>query len=174
MLARISLVISNWTGRPVFCCTTIARVLVSGPVTTLRILILTRSQPRSLLSMARSKSARSRMRLSRSRKNRIAQICLWVSGRLVRHAFRHSKLHARGWHNQIENGPCEFSSALIGLGRNVEGPYRTGADSDLSAFSCSRVSSRHSAAELEAEYPLSPPAPERHAVPCRSGHPRRL
>jgi len=51
---RTSLVISNWTGRLVFCWTTIARVLISGPTTTSRILILTRSQPRSLLSIARA------------------------------------------------------------------------------------------------------------------------
>ena len=48
---------------------------MSGPETNVPILIFTRSHPRSLLSMARSKSARSRNRPSRSRKNRIAQIC---------------------------------------------------------------------------------------------------
>ena len=47
------------------------------------ILIFIRSQPRSLLSIARSNKARSRTRPSRSRKKRTAQICFCVSGRLV-------------------------------------------------------------------------------------------
>src|SRR5436305_8931484 len=62
---------------------TIVRVLISAPETRSAILILTRSQPRSLLSIAKSKSVRSRRRSSRSRKKRTAQICFCVSGRLL-------------------------------------------------------------------------------------------
>ena len=92
------------------------------------------SAPARMLSMARSKSARSRMRLSRSRKNRIAHICFWGEDAWCRPAFRHSKLHARGWHHQIENGPCEVSLASIGRGRNIKGPFRKrGAESRMSA-----------------------------------------
>jgi hypothetical protein len=59
----------------------------SGPATKSQILIFARSQPRSLLSIARSNRARSRMRLSRSKKKRTAQICLCVSGRFVPTVF---------------------------------------------------------------------------------------
>jgi hypothetical protein len=82
-LARASVVISNWTGRPVFCWITMERVRISGPATSFPILTFTKSHPRSLLSMARSNRARSRMRPSRSRKKRIAQICRGVRARLA-------------------------------------------------------------------------------------------
>lgn len=54
-----------------------------GPATSVPILIFTKSQPRSLLSSARSKSARSRIRPSRSRKKRIDHICLIFRARLA-------------------------------------------------------------------------------------------
>jgi hypothetical protein len=78
----------RWSARigqvgPSFCWITIARVRTSSPATRSPILIFTRSHPRSLLSIARSNSARSRSRPSRSRKKRIAQICFCVRGRLV-------------------------------------------------------------------------------------------
>jgi len=47
------------------------------------ILIFNRSHPRSLLSIARSKSARSRSRCSRSRWKRIAHICRGFNGRFA-------------------------------------------------------------------------------------------
>jgi hypothetical protein len=39
-LARPSAISSSWTGLPVFCCTTIARDRISGPMTKLPILDL--------------------------------------------------------------------------------------------------------------------------------------
>src|SRR5690606_41771528 len=56
---------------------------MAGPATSVPILIFTRSQPRSLLSIAKSKSARSLILPSRSRKNRIDQICLTFNARLA-------------------------------------------------------------------------------------------
>ncbi len=52
----------------VFCWTMIARGFTEPPLTTSPILSFTRSQPRSLLSMARSSKARSLSRFSWSRK----------------------------------------------------------------------------------------------------------
>jgi hypothetical protein len=52
------------------------------PTTRLPILIFTRSQPRNLLSIARSNNAR-RKRPSRSRKNRMAHICRGFSARFA-------------------------------------------------------------------------------------------
>jgi hypothetical protein len=82
-LVRASAVISNWTGRPVFCWITIDLARMAGPATRVPILIFTRSQPRSLLSIARSNRARSLIRSSRSRKKRIDQICLTFSARFA-------------------------------------------------------------------------------------------
>jgi hypothetical protein len=79
----VSAVISNWTGLPVFCWTTIDRERIAGPDTSAPIFIFTRSQPRSLLSIAKSKSARSLIRPSRSRKKRIDQICLTFKARFA-------------------------------------------------------------------------------------------
>lgn len=56
---------------------------IVGPVTSVPILIFTRSHPRSLLSIARSKSARSRIRPSRSRKKRIDHTCLIFRARFA-------------------------------------------------------------------------------------------
>lgn len=75
--------ISNRTGRLVFCWITIARVRNSPPATRSPILIFTRSQPRNLLSIARSNSARSRSRCCRSKWKRIAQICRGFNGRFA-------------------------------------------------------------------------------------------
>ncbi|MET4691887.1 hypothetical protein ABIA13_006395 [Sinorhizobium fredii] len=70
-----------------------------GPVTRVPILILTRSQPRSLLSIARSNSARSLIRPSLSRKKRIAQIWRCFRGFLTptfRPAFQAGRPSAAG------------------------------------------------------------------------------
>jgi len=53
---------SNCTGRLVFCCTKIARGRMRAPLTGSSTSTVTRSQSRSLLSIARSKSAGSRRR----------------------------------------------------------------------------------------------------------------
>ena len=108
-LERASLISSNWTGRPVFCCMTIARVRISGPRTKVPILILTRSQPRNLLSIARSKSARSRSRRSRSRKNRISHICRHFSGRFVPTFLPAFQARQSGVAGSCENVPFRFS-----------------------------------------------------------------
>lgn len=49
--SRVGSVISNCTGRCVFCCSTIDRAATLSPWHTSRTRSLTRSQPRSLLSM---------------------------------------------------------------------------------------------------------------------------
>ena len=53
--SRVAAVISNCTGRWNLCCITIARVATCSPWQMSRTLRLTRSQPRSLLSMPRLK-----------------------------------------------------------------------------------------------------------------------
>jgi hypothetical protein len=103
-LARASEVISNCTGRPVFCWMTMDRARTAGPATSVPILIFTKSHPRSFLSIARSKSARSRMRPSRSRKKRIAQICRTFSALLAptfRPAFQTGRPLAAGSYCEI-------------------------------------------------------------------------
>jgi hypothetical protein len=70
---------SNWTGRPVFCCTTVALARTRPPLTRSPIRTMTTAQPRSLLSMARSNRARSPSRPSRSSRKRIAQTCCGFS-----------------------------------------------------------------------------------------------
>jgi len=60
----------------------VARLRIWPPLTTSPILILTRSQPRTLLSMTKSKSARSRSRRCSSRLKRIAQKSRGFNGRL--------------------------------------------------------------------------------------------
>ena len=54
---RVRSVISNWTGRLVFCCMTTARGAIWAPWVTSRTRSFTRSQARSLESMARLNSA---------------------------------------------------------------------------------------------------------------------
>lgn len=66
-LLRASAMISNCTGRPVFCWMTVARLRIVPPLTRSPMRSLTRSHPRNLLSIARSKRARSRSRLCSSR-----------------------------------------------------------------------------------------------------------
>ena len=101
--------ISNCTGRPVFCWTTMARVRISWPVTRVPILIFTRSQPRSLLSIARSNSARSLMRPSLSRKKRIAQIWRCFRGFLTPTFGRRSTPVDPVRQDHIVQYPFEFS-----------------------------------------------------------------
>ena len=64
MAARVWSVISNCTGRPVFFWTTVARSRTLPPTHTSSIFSRTRSQPLSLLSMARLNRVRSRRRSS--------------------------------------------------------------------------------------------------------------
>jgi len=81
-------------------------------------LILTRSQPRNLLSIAKSKSALSRRRRSRSRKKRIAHICPGFRGRsdflacIPCSAIGGGEIVARVSH-------FVSPSAMIGHGRNA-------------------------------------------------------
>ncbi len=79
-----SLRLSNWTGLPVFCWITIARERTRPPLTRSPILIFTTSQPLSLLSIARSNTARSRNRPSLFSQNLIAQTCWSFKARLAR------------------------------------------------------------------------------------------
>jgi hypothetical protein len=67
----------------VSCWTIIDLERIVGPATSVPILIFTKAHPRSLLSIARSKRARSLVLPSRSRKKRIDQICLTLSARLA-------------------------------------------------------------------------------------------
>jgi hypothetical protein len=110
MLVRADSSSSNWTGRPVFCCTTVARVRTRPPLTRSPIRILTTSQPRSLLSMAKSKRARSRSRPSRSNQKRIAHTCCGFSARLApasRPAFQGRLSRVAG-----SNSECPIASSL--------------------------------------------------------------
>lgn len=70
-------------GSSSLCWITIDRARMADRATSLPILILTRSQPRSLLSIARSKSAWSLIRPSRSRKERIDHIWRTFKARLA-------------------------------------------------------------------------------------------
>jgi hypothetical protein len=73
-------VISNWTGRPVFFWTIVARCRTLAPEQTSSNRSLTRSQARSLLSIDRLKIARSRLDLAISRRTRMDQTCLGSRG----------------------------------------------------------------------------------------------
>lgn len=78
--SRVIAVISNWTGLPVFCCITMAREAIWPPWDTSETRSLTRSQARSVESIARLNSARSRTFLRSCRRTRIAQMTLSLSG----------------------------------------------------------------------------------------------
>jgi hypothetical protein len=67
----VPLVISNCTGLPVFCCSTVALLETELPYATSDTLRLTRSQPRSLLSKAILNRAKSRVLPSSSSRIRI-------------------------------------------------------------------------------------------------------
>ena len=73
-------VISKCTGKPVFYCVMIARAMIWFPWEIYRNLSLTKSQPRSLLSIARLNKARSRIRYNSSRRILIDQISFSLSG----------------------------------------------------------------------------------------------
>jgi hypothetical protein len=73
-------VISNWTGRPVFFCTIVARRRTLAPEQISSTRSLTRSHARSLLSIAKLKIARSRLDRAISRRTRIDQTCFGSSG----------------------------------------------------------------------------------------------
>src|ERR1700712_4988693 len=70
----------NCTGRCVLCCITTARDATCSPWHTSRTLRLTRSQPRSLLSIPRLNSASSRTRLSICSRTLSAQMSLTLKG----------------------------------------------------------------------------------------------
>ena len=114
-MRRIIASSSNWTGRPVFCCTTIARVRIRPPLTRSPTQIFTTSQPRSLLSMARSNSTRSRSRRSRSSQKRIAQTCCGFSALLApsfRPAFQARRSREAGSYSECPI--IVLLSALVG------------------------------------------------------------
>jgi hypothetical protein len=114
-MRRIIASSSNWTGRPVFCCTTIARVRIRPPLTRSPTRIFTTSQPRSLLSMARSNSTRSRSRRSRSSQKRIAQTCCGFSALLApsfRPAFQARRSREAGSYSECPI--IVLLSALVG------------------------------------------------------------
>src|SRR6266436_6505749 len=73
-------VISNWTGRPVFFWTIVARCRTFTPEQTSSNRSLTRSQARSLLSIARLKITRSRLDHAISRRTRMDQTCFGSRG----------------------------------------------------------------------------------------------
>jgi hypothetical protein len=73
-------VISNWTGRPVFFWTIVARCRTLVPEQTSSNRSLTKSQARSLLSIARLKIARSRLDRAISSRTRMDQTCFGSRG----------------------------------------------------------------------------------------------
>lgn len=80
MASRVCSVISNCTGRCVFCCVTMAREAMRSPWQMSRTRSLTRSQARRLLSMARSNMARSRLHWPCCKSIRMAQMSLSFRG----------------------------------------------------------------------------------------------
>ena len=78
--SRVGSVISNGTGRPVFCWTTVARWRREPPGATSLTRSFTRSQPRSLASIPQSNKAKSRTRPVVLSCCRIAQTCLGLNG----------------------------------------------------------------------------------------------
>lgn len=78
--SRVIAVISKWTGLLVFCCITMAREAIWPPWDTSETRSLTRSQARSLESIARLNSARSQTLLRSCSRTRIAQMSLSFSG----------------------------------------------------------------------------------------------
>src|SRR5258705_1031159 len=72
--------ISNWTGRPVFFWTIGARCRTFNPEQTSSNRSLTKSEARSLLSIARLKIARLRLDRAISRRTRMDQTCLGSRG----------------------------------------------------------------------------------------------
>ena len=88
--------ISKRTGFCVLLCRTDARSLIWPDAMTSTTFILTKSQPRSLLSMARLKSARSRWFSASSSRTLIAQTCLGLRGRFwptIRPLFQAGEAH---------------------------------------------------------------------------------
>ena len=73
-------VISNWTGRPVFYWTIVARFRTFAPEQMSSNRSLTRSQARSLLSIARLKMTRSRLDRAISKRTRMDQTCFGSRG----------------------------------------------------------------------------------------------
>jgi hypothetical protein len=80
LLCQFQGIVSNCTGREVFCCMTMARAATRSPWQMSRTFSLTRSQARSLLSIPRSNSARSRARRNSWSLMRIAQISFSLNG----------------------------------------------------------------------------------------------
>jgi len=76
----VNSVISNWTGLLVFCCKIIARFEIWEPWQISLTFSLTRSLPRSLLSIAKLNNAKSRIFFVSSSLILIAQISLILSG----------------------------------------------------------------------------------------------
>ena len=123
MLERATSSNSNWTGRPVFCCKTVALVLTRPPLASSLIRIFATSQPRNLLSIVRSKSARSRRRRSWSSQNRIAQTCCGLSARFaptMRPAFHGRLSRVAGSNSECPilssswpDWPCGGSAACL-------------------------------------------------------------
>ena len=77
----VVVVISNWTGRPVFFCTIMTRSRIEPLVEISSMRSRTKSQPRSLLSIATLNRARSRKYPASSSRARIAQTCFGNKGR---------------------------------------------------------------------------------------------
>src|SRR5579872_2400357 len=98
---------------------TIDRLRTRPPETKSPIRIFTRSHPRSLLSIVRSNSARSRSRCSRSNMKRISQISFGLSGRLAPSFFPHSK-QVLAQQDRKTSVPSFFS-----VGRNWPAKKRT-------------------------------------------------
>lgn len=78
---RVTSVISNWTGRPVLSWVPTPRSRTREPEQMFSALRRTKSEARSLLSIARLKRARSRGEPDISRRTRIDHTCLGNSGR---------------------------------------------------------------------------------------------
>lgn len=110
-VSRVCSVISNWTGRSVFCCITIVRAATRSPCITSRTRSFTRSQERNLLSTARSNRANSRLRPPSCKRIRIAQISFSFNGDFWPTSCLCSKAVARSQYSSIV--PWHYPRCLI-------------------------------------------------------------
>lgn len=114
---RICSLISNLTGRSVFCWMIDARATTRLLRKTSLTQIFTKSQPRSLLSIARLNNAKSRIRFANSNCKRIAQISLTLSG-----GFGSTHLPVFQESRVVFESNCNFSGLVFRRFRAQSGP----------------------------------------------------
>jgi len=99
---------------------------ISGPVTRSPVFILTRSHPRSLLSIARSNRARLEPALTDPGRS-VPRSASASERTWFQPSFQHSMQPGLGLQHLIESNPCPFLLGLIDLTRNNRGATEVGA-----------------------------------------------